>query len=369
MAINFGDLPHVAADGLEQYGRSHHASQSGIEIVNNWHVKPYGAYPRVMRRLQGFVERENDVWKRTPPARDSLIDNCYCSESVVKFAHPDAMASSPSLAAEEEGQNEIINKLQDHFPLLQSGTAGAVIEAHYRPLITAWKPSTPPAPGDDQPTEIWDWMDPVFLPSQMQLPWPSGMHAAVDGAIIGIEQNTRDVPSEAANPISVSVSDISIKRILVGEVPWQAIEVLANVVNGLEWPVADSPAARGLGMTFKPRTLKFVDADLKNMMDSAGNRWYEITLNFKWIRHVSNRVHDNNGVLAGNGLGQNPQTVTWDHMLLQPAGFITGWYEIFLSETRNVLGINIDGLLPGFALKAGNLHNVGTFTNLFKLNP
>ena len=179
MGINFDDLPHVAADGLRQYGRSHHTSQSGIEIVRNFHVKPFAAYPRVMRALHGFVERDNGVWKRTPPARDSYVDNCYCAESIVKFAHPDAMASSPSLISEEGEQNAIIDQLQNQIETPQSGTAGAVIEAHYRPLITAWKPSTPPAPGEDQPTEIWDWMDPVFLPSQMQLPWPSGLHAAV----------------------------------------------------------------------------------------------------------------------------------------------------------------------------------------------
>ena len=193
----------------------------------------------------------------------------------------------------------------------------------------------------------------------MQLPWPGGMHAAVDAVVA----KTRDVPKEAAQPIAVPVSDFSVKRILVGEPPWIEVRSLANAINDEVWPEEGTPPAIGLQMTFPKGTLKFVDMDIKNMLTAGGKRWYEITLNFKWLHFVSARIHDDGGKLIPAG------HVTWNHMLMRPSGFPVGWYTVFLSGTRQELGMNIDFLRPGMAIKEGKLHHTTNFDNLFKLNP
>jgi len=333
--------------------RTHDSSSSGIDIVRTFYVDPYQEYPAVTRRLHGFVEWKDGKWKRTPPAHDTYVKNCYCERTRVNFAHPDAACSADELS--DGGKNgTIIDKIQKQKEALQEGTAGAIITAHYRPLITAWRTT------DATDTRIWDWIDPKYVPGIRQIPWPGGMHAAVDGAG---EFDTRTVPDEAAQPIAVPVSDFSVKRILVGEPPWIEEKALCESINAEEWPTAGSPAALGLGMTFPAGTLKFIDMDIVNMVDSEGGRWFEVTLNFKWLHYVSARMYDKNGKIEPSG------HVTWNHMLMRPTGFPVGWYSVFLSGTRQDLGLNLDWARPGMAISEGRLHHTTNFDNLFKLNP
>lgn len=355
----------ITLDGppIQQHGRTHNSAWSGMEIVRKFHVPKWSDFLSVQRALHGRVKKVGERWVRTAPLRDTYIKNCYCNETQVDFAHPNAPKTMPSLAI---GGTTIKELLENQAETLQKGTAGAVITAHYRPLITAWQPK-PSEGGDDKPLSdedaerIWDWMDPIFTPGVMQFPWPAGMHAAVDHPRF----KTRDIPVETAQPIGVSVSDLSIKRILCGEVPWGAIAQLGEVVNKESWPVDKSPAANGLGLTFPPETLKFINADVSNMIDAEGKRWFEITLNFKWIQRTSNRLFDKDGKNI-NG------PVTWNHMFVRPNGFILGWYRIFLSGTKNVsvfgIPITVDWIFPGQDTSEGNMHRLGNFDNLFKLN-
>lgn len=354
---------------IEQHGRTHGSTSSGMEIVRKFHVPKWTDFLSVQRALHGRVERKDvgggSKWVRTRPLRDTYIKNAYCNQTEVDFAHPNALQTMPSLATDDA--TTIKQQLEDNAESLQKGTAGAIVTAHYRPLITAWRPGKSDKPDEDADlTEedlqiIWDWIDPVFTPGVMQMPWPAGLHAAVDHD----KWDTREVPGEAASPLVVPVSDLSIKRLLVGEVPWGPISQLAEIVNKETWPVDKSPAARGLGLSFPPETLKFIDADVTNMLDAEGTRWYEITLNFKWIHQVSNRRRDEDGK-------PDPGPVTWNHMFLRPGGFPVGWYRIFRSGTKNVnvfgIPFGADFLFAGEAISDGPLHGTGNFDNLFKLN-
>jgi len=341
---------------IEQHGRTHNSTYSGMEIVRKFHVPKWSDFHSVQRALHGRVVDQDGTWTRTPPLRDTYVKSAYCNETQVDFAHPNAPKTIPSLSS--GGAVTIKEQLENQAETLQKGTAGAVITAHYRPLITAWQP-TPTGEGDEPYDDnIWDWIDPVFTPGFMQFPWPGGLHAAVDAE----KFDTRDIPTEAAQPIQIPVSDLSIKRILVGEVPWGAISQLGNVINEEEWPAQGSPAANGLGLSFPAGTLKFVDPDIVNMIDAEGNRWYEITLNFKWIHKTSNRLFGDDGKPDPSGW------ITWNHMFTRPSGFITGWYRVFKSGARNVGPFNLDWIFPGEALTVGNLHQEGSFDNLFKLN-
>ena len=352
---------------IQQMGRTHHSGSSGIEIVEKFYVEQYDRFQSVQRALQGRVVKNGDTWTRVAPMRDPYVRNCYCNEVQIDFADLDQTCSMPGL--DSAGATNIADQLQNQHVTFQDGSAGAILTAHYRPLITAWRPGKSDNPDEDQDPltvenaqRIWDWMDPVFTPGIMQFPWPGGLHAAVDHPRF----NTRDIPVEAARPIAVPVSDLSIKRILVGEVPWGAIAQLAQVVNDKTWPVDKSPAARGLGLSFPPETLKFIDADVTNMLDAEGNRWHEIILNFKWIHETANRRFDEDGKIS-------PGPVTWNHVFARPNGFITGWYRVFRSGTKNItlfgIPFNADFLFAGEDTSEGPIHRTGNFDNLFKLNP
>ncbi len=350
---------------MEQHGRTHNSAYSGMEIVRKFHVPKWSDFLSVQRALHGRVFKDDaGQWKRVAPLRDTYIKSAYCNETQVDFAHPNSPKTIPSLRG---GGDSIKDQLEKQAETLQKGTAGAVVTAHYRPLITAWRPGKSGNPNEDAELSeedrqrIWDWIDPVFTPGVKLFPWPAGLHVAVDSRFF----KSRDIGTESASPLAVPVADISIKRILVGEVPWGAISQLAEVLNEEDWPEVGSPAARGLGLTFPARTLKFIDADVVNMIDAEGVRWFEITLNFKWIHAVSLTLHDNLGKLVAGG-----GNVTWDHQFMRPNGFPVGWYEVFRNGTLNLAGFSVEWTLPGQAqlLQEGNLHLTGNFDNLFKLN-
>lgn len=356
MAVNAND----GDMSPEQFDRVHHTSQSGIEVVRNFHCEPYHTYPVALKNLHGWVEKDGDQWKRTYPARDTYVKNCFCTESVVTFADRNAMASSPSLSDEADAEDNI-RKLEETQERPEPGTGGALIRASYRPLITAWQPSGLDLAGDrdEIPTEVFDYLDPTFRPAVVQVPWPGGLFAKVK---FPLRTATVAVPDELSQPMGVSVTDVSIRRILV---PLDDETLLptaqaANSVNGEEWPHGANEAKNGLP-TFQPRTLKFVGTDLVNRIDSEGQRWVELIHNFKWIQHISSRLFDGDG-------NQKTGWVTWNHVFMRPPQKEAGWYEIYLGTSFKIFGIEFGQLIPGLEATEGRLHNETNFDELFKLN-
>ena len=344
---------------LYRMDRVEHTSSSGIETVETWVCEPYEQAREVQRELTGSVSFAGKSWSRKYPARDPQNENCFCVETLVTSSHPDAMASSEELT----GDNTI-NKLEDVPVKLQKGTAGAVIRATYRPLITAWKASEDDdgneVEGDG--TERWDWIDPIIRPGVRQIPWPPGLLIGLDKliAIWPFDSGFAPVPDNVSNPLGVSVSDFSIRRMYVGEIPWDTIAAASNSVNGTDWPGGGN-AKDGLP-EFKARTLKFIGADVQNMMDVDGNRWYELQYNFEWVQHYTDRLFDKDGK-------QSQGWVTWNHIFYRPrwnSESTTGWYEVWKGEEKQDIPMRIlDNWLPGLAITGGRLFNDVDFSTLF----
>ncbi len=340
---------------LQQTNRTQHTTNSGIEIIRTFNCEPYEAHVDVIKALQGSVAKDdNERWIRTPPSHDTYIRNCYCMETRVDFWDGDAMASSPDI---EDGAGSILKKLEDTPEKPTVGAAGAKITAIYRPLITAWESSSQ----RDPDPEAFDWIDPTFVPGTRQLPWPGGLFIRTQLAL------TKDVPPEVSSPIEISVTTVTIRRILVGEPPWDLISAMAGSVNAKEFPGPDSRAISGLPK-FHPQTLKFKNAAILNMMDASGARWYEITYTFEWIQHATEELIDFGGTKE-SGL------VTWNHVFMSPAYWLglkgpAGWYLVWrnIGDDR-LFGGKIQFNVFGAAISAGLLHNEADFTKLFELNP
>jgi len=351
---------------IELRDRTVHTSASGMEIIRTFHVRPYDAHPAVLKSLQGSVDANN---VRTPPARDPYIPTCYCTEARVNFAHEDAAASVESI-------DNLVGGVNDPDPTLVKlegggrnqakqkettalGTAGAIVEAHYRPLISAWDPTDA-----DAANKRFDWLDPTFTPGVRHIPWPQGLYVNAEmlplfpGA--GALTIPEEVPQEVGSPIGVPVSDVSIRRILVGKIPWDAIKEAEHAINKGIWPAAGSKVAGRLP-TFEPGTLRFKPPNIRNMLDTEGNRWYEITLNFEWLQLYAPEVYKLDGTSA-------PGWVTWDHVFMQPEGIvasaIVGWYPVY--RGKKSMFRNILGKFPQFPVWAGNLHNHVNFDSLFE---
>lgn len=348
---------------LQQMGRTAHLSSSGMDITQTFYTEPFDSWPTVVEVLQGKVEKVGEKWKRTPPARDSVIKTAYCNETLIDFAHPDGMASSDKL---ELAGGNLIDKIQDTPPEPALGAAGAKIVAHYRPLVTAWQPDgsdSQPNDPDNPDDRIWDWMEPKFETGVRMIPWPDGLF--VTEKTLGATHSHAIDPA-LSTPLAVPITDFSIKRMLVGEIPWDQIDAASGALNSSLFPEENTPPANGLPK-FRPRTLKFEGADIRNMMDSRGRRWFEIVYRFKRIHLLSNRIFDH----KGNG----PETgwVTWNHIFMHPSTFgwqgPTGWYEVWRGQQVD-LGL---GVIQPFQTEigqksAGLLFDDTSFEPLFKLN-
>ena len=357
---------------LQQWDRTDHSTSSGIEIIRTFYCEPYSSYPSVKQALQGTVTVDDaGVWTRTRPARDTYIPNCYCNEVTADFVDKRAITSSHSMELPGRNLKEMLegavadepddnNRIRETTEL---GVAGALIKAHYRPLITAWtrtdgsEPDELPrfVPEDDE----WDWMDLKRVPRIRQIQWPEGLFITARD-FVGLPFN-ENIPDSASSPLGLVIEDISIRRILVGEIPQDVIDQCANCVNREVFPAADSNARPGFP-TCPARTLKFVGADTLNMMDAQGHRWYELTLNFRRIVHWSNAV-----VTAAAHFEDN--WVTWNHVFMRPGLSPVGWYPVWLSADRRPLGVAIPSIVDDLRLRAGPLHNEADFALLFKLNP
>lgn len=333
-------------------GRSHHGSNSGIDIMREFSVEPYEDYIEVVKELQGFV-RDG---KRFPPARDPYVNVCYCTETRVDFWHEAQPTSSEDLT--NKGQRDIREMLEDVKEKPRKGTAGAKVTAHYRPLITAWDED--PGPSG---TERWDWLDPTVTPGVRQIQWPNGLFITAE--VAGVTA-THNVPDTVASPLGITIADVSIRRILVPKIPWDTIMGLANSVNDSKWPEDDHPALSILPQ-FQAKTLRFVGVDVLNMLDSEGNKWFELVVNFQWINHVTPVLFDL------NGFRQTDLPVTWNHVFLNPSIFFikgeTGWYEVFRARDPGDFPMKPPFEIPGAALKGGLLHNsANNFGDLFRIS-
>jgi len=353
---------------LEQLSRTQHTSGTGIEITRTFYAEPYDSFDQVIRTLQGGVAKDDGEWKRIAPAVDTYIKSAYCNEAVVDFSHVDAMATADSLESAAAppapgraagNRPVLLKKLEDVPETTLVGSAGCKIIAKYRPLVTGWVPQSN---DPDELLRIWDYMDPVFRPGIMQLPWPGGMFAKVDfPGPRGLD--IWPVPADVATPIGVTVTDFSIRRMLVG-LDNKTLQPSAEVANGVNkdvWPVPGSQPAAGLPK-FEPRTLKFVGTDMFNRFDSTGRRWVELVHNFKWIQHITNRLFNSDGQ-RGSGW------VTWNHVFVQPPLNPVGWYEVWLSTQFNLGAVAIGALLGGAEPVEGRMHKEVNFDILFDLNP
>lgn len=335
---------------LQTLSRVAHATDSGIEIIREWFVEPYEAHTKVLKALLGYVSLEGDTWVRTPPAHDPFITNCYCREARAEYVDPAMAASLPGLLVNNDDEiADNLNRRVD-FP---TGIGGAKIIAHYRPMITAFQFAEVP---DKYFDAQWDFIDPKYVPGVMQLPWPDGLCAAIKA--LG-QLRSDNVPDSVASPLHVPVVDFSIRRVLVGQVPWHKIRSCTNGVNKEAWPSANH-GCRGNLPTFPRRTLKFTGADVVNMIDSEGHRQYEITYRFQWLQMLSRDLYDENA-------NRTTGWVTWNHIFYRPWWWgpqKTGWYNVFISEQREIAGIPIPDI-PGAGILSDRLHKDCDFDLLF----
>lgn len=338
---------------IQEKDRTVHTSHSGIEIERTFYAEPYSSHPDVLKALQGSVEKNGETWERTDPAHDPWIENCYCTEAVLGFEDKEVMAGSPSLDA--AAGNDLADKLTKQKETPKEGAAGYQVIAKYRPLLTAWT-------GDDSDGHSkWDWLEPKFTPGVREIPWPNGLFAETTFLGDVVPDN---IPDEVGSPVGVPVHDVAIRRILVGAVPWETIAASANALNKDVFPEAGTSAADNLP-AFPERTLKFTGVDILNMVDTEGNRWYELIVNFKWINLWAEKLFN-----LGAGGESEEGWVTWNHALYQPWWLgqgDTGWYEAALGEQRRIAGFNAPFDIPGFGLIGGRLHSEVNFMPLFKL--
>lgn len=364
---------------IQSSEREVHTSSSGIEILRKFSFEPYDSHPAVLDALQGYVRKDDKgLWKRTLPARDPYIRSCYCNEARVELLDPASLTTSPDIqkaaraklgvdpnvdpAGEMNGDPPGKETLRDILEVQKEdprdGTGGGYITASYRPLITAWL--------KDKSPRMFDWIDPQFKPGFKQVKWPEGLVVKIEGRTGPFPLN---VPDEIAEPISIPVIDFSIRRILVGEPPFYAAELLAGCVNKDIWPY---PTADFTLPTFQKETLKFEGMDIENRLDSKGNQIFEIILHFSWINLQDMPVHDKDGKASDKLV-----SVTWNHIFMNPNPwgltgdvYPTGWYyvqrekDVFLGPLK--LGY-IAGLFE-IPATAGSLFTKSDFDRLFQHN-
>jgi hypothetical protein len=333
---------------VQQLDRVQHATSSGMEITRQFYVEPYSAFQEVVFRLQGSVVGG----ARRPPMRDPYVRNAYCNETLVSYADKRVAASSDALS-KDVGDDTTKQLEAKQEPA--EGLAGALITAHYRPIVTAWKSSDPTEPDDQQ----WDWVDPKFKPGVRMIPWPAGLFIRTEALV------TRGIPSESSSPIAVAIHDFTIKRLFLSEIPWGAIAAAKGTINQGVFPRAGHET-NGQLPVFIHNTLKFEGAETTNMMDTAGNRWYEVLYHFKWIQQPA-------GVLinaAGDEVIGDPW-VTWNHVFMNPSIFglqgRTAWYEVFRGQATEIPFLKIFGInIPFLAVEGGPLFNQADFMGLFE---
>ncbi len=341
---------------VEQLDRTVHNSTSGIEIVREFYVEPYDAHQQVQKALHGYIKEDGDDITRIPPAADPYIANCYCVESRAVLADPRVMASSPTLG---DPDNPFKAAGTEKKPEPNEGLAGALVTAHYKPLITAYlnEDGTPSQSGE---SSMWDWLNPRVVPGVREIQWPLGLH--INAKAIGFD--CRSVPDDVANPLFISVDDVYVTRTMVPTIPREAIQQAEGCVNTETFPPTGEPCGsdRGGFPSCRPHTLRFIGATVKNMLDVEGKRWYEIEYHFQRISHWSRQVMNDAGE-------PGEDWVTWNHAFMRPIGARLGWYPVYLTFQRAPIKVTnvLKDMLPWLQLWGGRMMNECNFYGLFKL--
>ncbi len=338
---------------IESTSRIVHQSHTGMEIIREFNVEPYAHHIAVLKHLQGFIKDG----ERVPPAQDPWIDVCYCTEARAEQWHEDQLVTSESLDVisreTKDGKQKverlpafdadrIKNLLQMNRENPKVGTAGAKVTAIYRPLISAVT--------DNESPKRWDWLDPKIVPGQSTVPWPGGLIVKAEGLA---DIQLVKIPDDAATPIPMTISDVSIRRILVAEPHWTEMAAMFNKLNKDTFPPQDHEAAGGLP-EFERATLKYVGPTIEYNLDSEGGRWYTITQHFQWLQIFDPVIVDVHAQKA-------PGWVTWNHQLMHPrVGSPIGWYPV---QKEGTALANIQFI--GINYSVGFIHDLADFMPLF----
>lgn len=369
--------------GIEKFetrGKTVHSHYDGREIQRTFHLlgdvipgrtppARYQKAPDVVEAMLGSVTREveGDKWTRHFPAQDPEYPQCYCNEVKVRQIHPDAISKSPTLglgnlAAETTPEARYAKFMQQVNGVQDNPAGGCFLTASYRPLMSAYRPS--PSDPHESDGRIFDWIDPHFTPGVRTGPWPDGLQIATRTKAVSVW--TPSVPDEVAQPVNIPITEFTIKRLLVGEVPYTLLDRLLNSVNDRSWPV---PANQYTIPLFPKGTLRFDNYKVANHYSpaSGGGLWYELVYHFSWMNLLDSPVFGEEGQLLDKGGYAN---VTWNHVLVRPAVPLTGgivlkdlgWYfimKIRYPDWQEAVGKGTVGPLFSFA----------DLDPLFMLNP
>ncbi len=363
---------------FQSRGRTTHVAWDGLEIQKEFYLDPFGSAPAVVEALQGSVFQDDDKqWKRRIPAIDPYYDNCFCNEA--RIDHIDSQKKSITISTDLEfapGLAEAAVPNVDNYRrfMAQVNTVrdipagGCFITASYRPLLSAYLPEILPSFTEEQKqlarSPMFDWIDPQWVPGFETVPWPDGLAAVFRHGVTGIPV-LHSVPPSSAKPIVVPVIEFTIRRLLIGAVPWNTINRLNMVVNDSTWPGDNWPQVR-FRKLFPKGTLRFEGAEVLEHYSPAtpGGFWFELIYHFRWLSLEDfSLVHDDTGLQRG-------RTVTWNHVLISPdAGLLgslglttrdAGWYHASKLDL-----LNWAPWLGGDTI--GPIYNLGLFDPLFDL--
>ena len=341
----------------ESRSRTVHSHWDGLEVQRVFRMRPFSEAYQVQAALEGSVYRETTTsdWTRRLPARDAYYPDCYCNETRIDHVDPqkDSISFSPSIRwsrflATKDAETQLLDFLERTRLVGEQPAGGAFLTASYRPLVSAYIPQVSPGDPDSQPSDLerskmFDWIGPTFTPGAKSIPWPLGLGVQV----AGFQPFSAHVPPDAANPVHVPTHGFTIRRLLVGKIPWKTINALTNTVNsgllpsegmtaanmleGPGWPYRENRATTTLPL-FPPGTLRFDKCEVKNHYSpiAAHQHWHELTYHFSWLCLSSKNVHDAAGLdlTALGGLAP----VTWNHVLMRPTKLTdkapVGWYFV-----------------------------------------
>ncbi len=361
---------------LESRSRTVHVAWDGLEIQREFHVIPFGSGPAFVEALQGSVFREPDgQWVRRLPAVDPFYSYCYCNEARIDQIDPakESIGVSPSLDLHIDENEPVIPNVVNYERVMtavnetkEEAAGGCFVHASYRPLISAY---TPPSEGalELHRSRMFDWIDPQWLPGFKTVAWPDGMGVIVRHWITGLPAGV-SLPEGVADQVTVPISEFSVRRLLIGNVPWDTISGLSNCVNSSDWPVTNAIGADHIRFKelFKKGTLKFDGAEIVEHYSPASldGFWYEIIYHFQWLHLEEPNVYGTDGRIDPRGI------VTWNHVLITPDQGILdklgvlrsdpGWYIVEKFDLAN--------WAPWlFGSTAGTLYKSVNFDQLFDL--
>ena len=350
---------------LESRGSTVHSHYDGRQIERSFYLKPWSAAPDVVEAMLGSVtqETEGGNWVRHFPAQHPKYTDCYCNEVKCQAVHPHAIANSPSIALGDMASYDTEASRYAHFmeqlnAVDDDPAAGAFLTASYRPLLSAYKPY---ADRHECDGAVFDWINPLFVPSVRTVPWPDGL------GTVGKTVNEPDwwaaVPDEIAQPLNVPIVHFTVKRLFVGEVPYLLLDELMNTVNDASWPTVPSYYALP---EFPKGTLRFDNYEVIKHASRASTHgcWYELRYHFSWLDLKGYPVYTATGDLAGD---QGYADVTWNHALMRPHGNRgqLGWYFVAMRRGNEWGEIVRPGAIK---VQHGPIFRLTNFDKLFRLN-